>query len=375
MDLSERIARRRDTVDGTDLIVDPLAFDPTSHVAEPVDRGPLLERLLDDLAPVFADELPPSVAVIGPFGVGKSAVVTALFDTLDATVGRQRTAIGTSTRSQVGGETRFVYVDARGTDSAFKFYRALLNSLTDDPVPERGVGTDTLRSRLAARLDGDRRAVVAVDHVDEPGTLSIDDLEDHLAPVRDAVVPWVVARDAPMDWAGRTTAVEPYRSHALVDVITDRASRGLAGNALDHGAARSIAEWADGNAHDALAALCCAATRAEADGADGIRDEDVAFAFDAVPRDGIHLARVFALPENRKRVLEELIALEDPEPTIADAAAAVAANSDLAEGTVTRFLYELAEDGVLRRVSDDGRTSHLEVPFPACALRRLRATR
>jgi len=74
----------------------------------------------------------------------------------------------------------------------------------------------------------------------------------------------------PDDHRGETVTVPAYRDHELVDVVTDRVSTGLAAGALDHGAVRELADWADGNAHDALAALFGAAVLASEDEADRI---------------------------------------------------------------------------------------------------------
>jgi predicted transcriptional regulator len=99
----------------------------------------------------------------------------------------------------------------------------------------------------------------------------------------------------------------------------------------------------------------------------------------SVPRDGADAAAVLALSENRKRVLDALLALDDEEAaTIADAAAAIAARADPSEATVKRYLYELADEGVLARVpatvERGGREpSRVEPRFPTRVYRRLRA--
>jgi Cdc6-like AAA superfamily ATPase len=377
MDLEERISRRQATR-GDDLFVDRSPLNPAVHLADPVGRGPVLERLLDAFDPVFDRTLPPDAAVYGPKGAGKSAVVSALFAHLNDQFGRRDGRIGTTTRSGTATDAvEFVRVDAARTTSEFQFYRALLDALVDESVPRRGVGTDRLRQRLVDRFaPPTRSAVVAVDHVGGPNSPTESELREWFAQVEDSVALVVVGRAVPDEWSGETVRVPAYRRHALVDVLTERASRALTGNALEHGQARRIAEWADGDAHDALAAAFGAADRADADGATRIRESDIEASIEDVPDDGVHVGRVFALPENRRTVLSELLALDET-PPMDEAANAVAERSDLSAATVKRFLYELAERGVLERVETDSadgsgrRPSRPEPAFPTLPFRRV----
>ncbi|MFC4551273.1 MULTISPECIES: Cdc6/Cdc18 family protein [Halorussus] len=377
MNLEERIARRQTTRDD-DLVVDRNVLNPAVHLPDPVGRGPVLERLLDALDPVFDRRVPPDVAIYGPKGAGKSALVSALFAGLDEQVGRQRQGIGTTTRAGTATDTvQFVHVDAYGLTSEFRFYHALLDAVVAESVPRRGVGTETLRDRVAEEFASPTRsAVVAADHLAEGDSPSAADVRGWLEPVEDAVAFVAVGRTVPDEWTAETVHVPAYRQHALVDVLTERASRGLTSGALRHGQARRIAEWASGDAHDALAATFVAADRAAADGVDRIRARDVDDGIDDVPTDGVHLGRVLTLPENRRRVLAELLAL-DAAPSIDEAATAIAERSDLSAGTVKRFLYELAEIGVLERLQTDGsdgsgrRPSRVEPRFPTLPFRRV----
>ncbi|OLZ40176.1 AAA family ATPase [Natrinema saccharevitans] len=380
MDLQERIARRRSAREGRRLVVDRNALSPVVHRPEPIGRGPVLEQLLDALEPVFDGELPPPVAVVGPAGSGTSAIVTALFDAMDEGFGGSSRAIETTTRGgTTGPATWFVTVDGRRVGSPFAFYRAVLSGLSSERVPESGVGTDDLRDRLRKRLRrADRRAVVAVDHHDEPEALGADQGRELLAPVADRVTVVSVGASEPADHEGPTVTVPAYRDHELVDVITDRVSTGLAAGALDHDAVRDLAAWADGNAHDALAALFGAAVLAVEDDADRIERPHLERARAAVPDDGVHVARALALSETRQRVLSALVALEPDDRPIDEIAAAVADRSSLTAGTVERFLYELADRGVVERlpvtVTSSGsgrRPSTVEPRFPTIAFRAL----
>ncbi|MGQ3410846.1 Cdc6/Cdc18 family protein [Natrinema sp. LN54] len=380
MDLQERIARRRSARQGRRVVVDRDQLSPAVHRPEPVGRGPVLEQLLDALEPVFEGELPPPVAVVGPSGSGTSAVVTALFDALNDQFGGSNRAIATTTR---GGSTDpttwFVTVDGRRVESPFAFYRAVLSGISSDRVPESGVGTDDLRERLCDGLGRpDRRAIVAIDHHDEPETLGVERVRELLAPVADSTATVAVGHREPDDHSGPAVTVPAYRDHELVDVVTDRASTGLAAGALDHDAVRDLAAWADGNAHDALAALFGAAVLASEDDAERIEPRHLETARADVPDDGVHVGRPLALSETRQQVLLALVEIESTDRPIREVATAIADRSSLTDGTVKRFLYELADRGVIERLplstADAGsgrRPSTVEPRFPTIAFRSL----
>jgi Cdc6-like AAA superfamily ATPase len=391
----ERV-RRRLTGGARPLVVDRNAISPVAHLADPVGRGPTAERLLDRLAPAFEGTPPDHVYCWGPRGAGKSAVVTALFDALaeqtgaDGGVGvvgsatRRGSTIQTTTRSRPDVPSTFAYVDTRVAHSEFAFYRDLLREVGDRPVPEQGVGTDELVSRLRAHLDPTRRqAVVAIDHVGEPDTPSLATVRERLDPVGGAVRVVAVGRDPPAEVSAvppRTVRVPPYDHHAMVDIVTVRTDRGLGGRALSHEDAVRIVRAADGDAGDALAICLGAAARASVGGADHLRSRDVEAAAEATPTPGVSLARVLALPESRQRVLHELVALDRTPDSVGETADLLATALSLSAGTVRRFLYELAEADVLDLVRvdppGDGRArgrppSRVEPRFAVEPFRRL----
>ena len=351
MDLGDRIARRRSGRRGDGVFVDRNLVSPVVHPPEPVGRGPVLEQLLDALDPVFEGAVPADVAVVGPHGSGTSAIVTTLFDALTDQLGSDRRAIATTTRTGSELGPRFVAIDARETTSEFAFYHDLLSGLSTGVVPEGGVETELLRERLVSQLsEPGRFAVVAIDHHDEPGSLDYASVRRLLGPVADRVAVVAVGTQTPDDWEGSLVEVPAYRDHELIDVVTDRASTGLAAGVIEHDAIRELAEWADGNAHDALAALFGAAILAGSAGSPRIDAAQVANAMADVPEDGVHLARALAVSESRQRVLSALVGLDADERPIGELASEIAECTEFAPGTVTRFLYELADDGVLIRV-------------------------
>ncbi|NGM67806.1 AAA family ATPase [Natronolimnobius sp. AArcel1] len=381
MNVRERIARRRSAHQDRTIVVDRDHLSPTVHRQEPIGRGPVFEDLLDVLEPVFNEHLPDPVAVVGPAGSGTSAIVTALFTAMNEHFGATDRAIGTTTRSTSMPVTWFVTVDARRVNSPFALYRTLLEAVSSEPVPTSGVGTDDLRTRLVDRLERhDRRAVIAIDHHDEPETLSYDRVITLLEPVAASVAVVAVGQEPPPEWTGATVSMPAYRHHELVDVVTDRTSSGLAPGALEHESIRTLADWADGNAHDALATLFGAAVLAMQDDANRIEASHLEQAHAAVPDNGVHIDRALALSETRQRVLAHLIEIDAADQPVRELAATIADQSSLTESTVTRLLYELADRGVLERVPlpSDGsgrRPSTLEPRIPTIPFRVLSEAR
>ncbi len=385
MDIEARIERRQRREGQPRLIQDYESLSPVAHLDEPSGRGPVLERLLDHLDPAFDGRLPPNAYLYGPAGSGKSAVVTALFAELERLCTDRSTAIHTSTRAATPAAPRFVYVDARSTASEFEFYHAILDALVGEAVPEHGISTDDLRDRLYEVLGGSPGAVVTVDHADDPGTAGADELIDRFANLPSNVSWLAVGRAEPGDvalttYTATTVAVDPYRRQALVDLLMVRMSAGLARRAVDHGIARRVADWADGNAHDALAVVFVAADRAARADRRTIGEDDVDDAIEEVPEPCVSLGRAFALPENRQVVLRTLVDLDAADrASVTETTEAISSDPevDLSPGTVKRFLYEMAEVGVVERVQSeewDGRgrpPSRVELRFPPTAFRRL----
>ena len=386
MDIEARIKRRQRYGGELRLVQDYEMLSPVTHIDEPADRGPLLEGLLDHLDPVFDGNLPANAYLYGPNGVGKSAVVTALFSHLNQLPTETQTIIHTSTRAQSLTSPSFVYLDTRQTTSEFAFYHAVLDALVEESVPEHGIGTETLRARLHEELDGSRTGVVvAVDHVGEPRSASESDLVDLFAGLPSNVSWLAIGRKRPAEtelsaYTAESIRVDRYKQQMLVDVLMTRASLGLAQQAIDHELASEIATWADGNAHDALAALFIATHHAERAGRSALTSEDIEAAIEEMPIPCVSLGIVLTLPENRQAVLRELVDLEATERCSVTATTAAIGGSetvDLSPGTVKRFLYEMAEAGVVERVqaatqSGQGRPpSRVEPRFPPTVFRRL----
>ncbi|KAB1194247.1 AAA family ATPase [Haloferax sp. MBLA0076] len=373
MRLEDRITRRRRRGRTRRVVRDLSALDPTAHPDEPTGRGPTLERILDVLDPVFDGSLPPHAHIYGPKGVGKSAVVTALFEQLARAIPSQQSVIYTTTRTAGTPATSFAYVDARTASTEFALLHATLDALSEERVPSQGVGIESLRSRLSDRVSHDERAVVAVDHVGEPETYSAQTAIDLLDDVSPHFSVLTIGRD-PVDGVGdgvETVEVQAYERHNLVDILVERASDGIARNALTHEATSEVAAWADGDAHDALSALYGAARLAAADGAETLDTDLVTAGIDAVPEDGCSLGRVFALSESRRQVLQTFVALDDADKSSVTAATesiAAAPSVSLSATTIRRVLYELSDLGLVRRVpvaeSADGPGRPATRPIP-----------
>jgi len=386
MDLDERIRRRQNQTDVPKLVRDYDALSPVTHLDAPSGRGPVFEQLLDHLDPVFEGELPPNGYVYGPFGAGKSAVAVSLFEHLSGFASNARSMIHTSTRQRTPRLPHFVTVDLREASGQFAFYHRILDSVADESVPEHGIGTDELRERLHDRIEQSRvGSVVLVDHVGEPTTLDPASVVDLLAGLP-SNMSWLAVSRLPPDemvlteYTATSIQVEPYQKQMLVDVLMTRASAGLSEQRFSYERARQIADWAGGNAHHALAVLFVAVDRANRDGRRQITDADVTAAINNVPDPSVSLARVLTLPPNKQAVLRELVDLGPAERNSVKSATdsiSDAPRLDLTRGTIKRFLYELAECEILRRVdtgeqATKGRPpSRLEIRFPATAFRRL----
>ncbi|QSG06974.1 Cdc6/Cdc18 family protein [Halapricum desulfuricans] len=383
MDLAQRIRRRRRRGVDRPIVLDYEPLNPVAHVQEPVGRGPIFERLLDHLDPVFDGTPPSNVYVWGPPGSGKSAIVTALFDRLKSMTVQPHAVIHTSTRAQTVELPTFVYVDARTADSEFQLYHRALQAVSEADVPKQGVSTDELRSRLHEAIDGRTGIVLAVDHVGEPESLSVEDVTTWFESFGRSVSLVLVGRPPDSDgeqWSDAEIEIPGYGQQVLIDILMTRGSDALARDVLQHAQARQIASWAGGDAHNALAALFGAADRADAAGVERIRDRDIQAGIDAVPTPCVPLGVVLSLRENRQRVLRELLDLdaEDRESVTTTTEAIAAIDGvDLSPGTVKRFLYELAERGVVERISSSRTNGHgrppsrVEPRFPTRVFRRL----
>jgi Cdc6-like AAA superfamily ATPase len=386
MNLNDRIKRRKRQADVSQLIQDYESLSPVAHIEEPPARGPVFEQLLDHLDPVFESHLPPNAYVYGPIGSGKSAVVVALFAHLTEHATGTDSIIHTSTRVDSMDYPDFVYLDVRQTGTEFAFYRTVLDALVEKSIPQHGISTEKLQARLHAVLDGDHPgAVIAVDHVDEPNSLSTARLVDCFAGLPSAVSWLAIGRADPTatsitEYTGAAIQIEPYQRQLLVDILMTRASSGLSQKAINHGLARHIADWADGNAHDGLCALFVAAETASQQDRTRLSENDVKTAVANLPQTSLSLGQVLVLAQNKQHVLRELVETDAAErDSIRDIAETIGARDDvdLSAGTIKRFLYELAETGVIERVPlEDTETkgrppSRIKLQFSSTVFSRL----
>ncbi len=382
MNIDDRIERRLGYDAGGGVVVDPDAISPVTHPDLPIGRGPDLERLLDALDPAFTGSLPPSIYVHGPKGSGKSAVVSALFDRLSEHGGR-RQSIQTSTRAVDPTLPEFLHVDVRDARTRFRLYHDTLVAVTEEEVPDHGIGTEELASSLAETVHATSDVVVALDHTNEPETPSVRTVVDWLSAVSERIVPICLGREPPteIDWDPEVAIeFDRYRHHVLVELLTSRVTSGLTRDALTHDQVREISEWAAGDAHDALAAIMGAAWHAERHGSSTIRPDDLDAGVAGVPKPCVALGRVLALADNRQRLLYELVSLPESDRrsvNVATEAIAEATEVDLSASTVRRVLYELADVGVLDRVTVDrsdgkGRPPSKLIPrFPTLVFKEL----
>jgi Cdc6-like AAA superfamily ATPase len=386
MDIDARIKRRQRRDESPRLVQDYEVLSPVAHIDNPSDRGPVFEQLLDYLDPVFDGSLPPNAYVHGPAGAGKSAVVTALFNHMERLSTETRSVIYTSTRTGLSTSPSFIYVDTRETPTEFSFYHRVLSALVSESVPEHGISTEEIRARLHKVLGGSRTGVViAVDHIGESDNTTAETLVELFAGLP-SNISWVaIGRLDPEEtvlttYTADSIHIDRYRQQVLVDVLMTRASKALSRQALNHELARKIADWADGNAHDALAALFIAADRANRADRQRLTEQDIEASTQEVPRPSVSLGRVLALPANKQLVLRNLVDLDGAQRESVTATTEAISNCpdiDLSSGTVKRFLYEMAENGIVERVQSDQRSgkgrppSRIELLFPPTVFSRL----
>jgi len=382
VNIDDRIERRLGYDAGAGVLITLDAVSPVSHLDSPIGRGPALERLLDVFNPALTGHLPPSTYVFGPKGSGKSAVVSALFARL-ATYSGPPQAIQTTTRAVEPTLPGFVYVDARRAATRFRLYHDTLAALTEESVPDHGVGTDDLAASLREAVDSGSAVVVAVDHTNEPETPAPATVVEWLTDVSGRIVPVCLGRDQPdrLEWEpDASVAFTRYRRHVLVELLTSRCSTGLGRDAISHDQIREVAEWASGDAHDALAAIAGAAITATRSGAPTVRPAHLDAGIEAVPKPCAALGRVLALSSSRQRLLYELVSLPDADRSSVSAATEAIASTDhvdLSVSTVRRMLYELADAELLERVTverSDGKgrpPSRLVPRFPTLVFREL----
>jgi len=89
-----------------------------------------------------------------------------------------------------------------------------------------------------------------------------------------------------------------------------RAADGLPGESMDHEDVKRIVEWAEGDAHDALAALLTAADMAATNGDERLDTGTIEASLGSVPRPSVSLGAIFALPPNRQKTLRVLVDLD-----------------------------------------------------------------
>ena len=123
----------------------------------------------------------PNTYVWGPAGSGNSAIVTALMWALDSEMSGADPFYTATRAGSDRPEVRFVYLDARRARSRFQVYRELLEHLPDDllveSVSKRRVSTETLRERLGSAVSKSETVLVAVDHLGEPTTVDLAELD------------------------------------------------------------------------------------------------------------------------------------------------------------------------------------------------------
>jgi len=226
--------------------------------------------------------------------------------------------------------------------------------------------------------------IVAIDHLGGRES-TFEDVIEWVEPFSETVGLVAIGRGPPEEtpfetMAGDSYRFTPYQKNKLADILTQRASYGLVDDSLTYDAVEPIIEWANGNAHDAIAALFVAADRAERRNQDRIDQAAANAAVETLPEDPVSLDRLCVQPENRQAVLRELVELDPANRESVEMAAEAVTEQlsrELSQGTVKRFIYEAAEEGLLDRVEKSGHAgsgrppSSIKPAFPVPVFRRL----
>lgn len=383
--IKDRVERRIRTASSKSVIVDRSMLEPTNYRVDVQGRGPTVEQLLDALMPVLSSTAAPGVYLWGPKGTGKSTVCIGLVTAFRRAGGHGGDSLFTTTRTDGRTVPIIAYVDLRTVSSEFAFYRGVLTSLVGpETVPTNGVPTDELRSRVERTLQTGVAPIIVTDHLEDPLGPATNDVRTWLDTL-DLDVGWLAVGRDPPDTIGHSfdhrLELEPYRHHTLVDILSNRADIGLASGSITHAQLSAIADWAAGDAHDALTALFEAATataKAEERQIDG---DARRAAIATIPEETVSLHRLFALPDDRQTLLSGFGPLSASGTATVRSTAEALSNQPTVEfrtSTVKRILYELADVGFLRR-RDDAATgsgrgrppSTLEPQFPTPAFRKL----
>lgn len=244
------------------MLKDPGVFDIAWVPGDLRHREDELQRLATSLTRRAYHDTP--LRIIGPSGVGKTAVVRYALEDMAHNAEDIRTA----------------YVDAWTQRRSQRTLHAILSDLAPT------TGTLHPKSQTRELLQGIREAVAdrAVVVIDEADMLQHSDLLVELHAIEDLHLVLVANRDddivedlGPIQSRslqdGHRLDFEPYSVTALVDILRPRVAAGIHGG-VDERVLEAIAERADGDARNAIKCLEMAARLADARERDQL-DEDL----------------------------------------------------------------------------------------------------
>ena len=243
------------------VIANPAPFRETYLPQDLLHRRAELEQLARRVEPAARGRTADDVLVTGEPGVGKTALSRHVLRRLDATA----------------ADAAAVRVPCLGLTEADVLRRICAG--IDLEVDDRWTATD-LRDLLR---EAPTPTIVLLDEADDvPETGAIASLVE--IPALSIVA---TARDA-ADWLGRIDGahrhgfegdgrfhLDPYDASALADILQRRATRGLVRGSWTRGVLERIADDVDGIARAGIRTLYAAATVAEENGRDAIREVDV----------------------------------------------------------------------------------------------------
>ncbi|WP_436936535.1 Cdc6/Cdc18 family protein [Halovenus marina] len=231
---------------------------------EIVHRHNEISQLAGALEPVVDGDKPQHALLTGPSGAGKSCIARATLDRLKEQVFDVHTA----------------HVDCWLHPNDFRILYKLLESIGTTYDIHRSTPTDELLQRLG---EIEKPYLIVLDEADQ---LDDPDLLRRLYAIPQVTMILITNHErdlfTPLDErlqsrlrSSETITFDKYTHDELVAILSDRVSWGLVDGATSDQQLHKMAKASQGNARDAISILRSAARRAEREGVEEIREEDI----------------------------------------------------------------------------------------------------
>ncbi len=224
-----------------------------------VHRDEEIRRLGMILAPSLKGEKPGNVFIYGLTGTGKTAVTKYVLERLKAKA------------SELGSRVDYVYINLRHRDTPYRVLADIAESL-GLRIPFTGLSTSEVLARIVKRLNSIEEIILVtvLDEIDFLVKRHGDDLLYKLARINSELrssrvsligitnnIYFVEHLDARVKSSlGEEEIVfSPYKTHELIDILSDRADQAFNPGVLDEGVVELCASYAAKEHGDARRAL------------------------------------------------------------------------------------------------------------------------